>query len=203
MIRVRQAVVVEGKYDKIRLSSFLDALILTTDGFAVFHDKEKLSLLRALAVSRGLILLTDSDPAGLQIRHYLRQAVREGEIVHVFVPEIHGREKRKDRDSAAGLLGVEGMSEEILTAAFAAAGVTAEKGDPDPDPVTKMDLYRDGFYGAPDAAAKRRSLCRVLGLPTGLNANLLPVVIADLYGRAGYEDAKRKVLLDNPTGLLV
>ena len=193
MIRLRQAVVVEGKYDKIRLSGLLDTLILPTDGFAVFRDREKVALLRALAKSRGLILLTDADAAGMQIRNYLKNVVREGEVIHVFVPEIPGREKRKVKDSAEGLLGVEGMSEEILLAAFAAAGVTAEKRPPDPDPVTKMDLYADGFYGAPDAARKRRDLCRALGLPTRLNANMLPVVIADLFGRAGYEEAKRKI----------
>ena len=193
MIRVRQAVVVEGKYDKIRLSSLIDALILTTDGFAVFRDREKLALLRALAKSRRLVLLTDPDPAGLQIRNYLKNAVRQGEIVHVFLPEVPGRERRKERDSAAGLLGVEGMDEETLLAAFAAAGVTAQKGPPNPDPVTKMDLYRDGFYGTADAASRRAALCRALGLPTRLNANMLPAVIADCFGRAGYEEAKRKI----------
>ena len=201
MIRVKQAVVVEGKYDKIRLSSLIDALILPTDGFAIFRDKEKLALLRALAKSRGLVLLTDSDPAGLQIRNYLKSAVREGEIVHVFVPEVPGRERRKEKDSAAGLLGVEGMSEETLLAAFAAAGVTAQKGAPDPNPVTKMDLYRDGFYGTANSAARRRALCRALGLPTRLNANMLPAVVADCFGRAGYEEAKRKIMLDKTAGL--
>ena len=195
MIRIRQAVVVEGKYDKIRLAPLLDTLILPTDGFAIFRDREKLALLRALAKSRGLVLLTDSDPAGMQIRNYLKQAVRQGEVTHVFIPEIPGREKRKSKDSAAGLLGVEGMSEATLLAAFAAAGVTAEKRPPDPDPVTKMDLYNDGFYGTPDAAARRRALCLALGLPTRLNANMLPVVVADLFGRAGYEEAKRRLAL--------
>lgn len=197
MIRLKQAIVVEGKYDKIRLSGFLDALILPTDGFGIFRDKDKTALLKALAESRGLILLTDSDDAGFQIRSYIKNLVGADNVIDVYIPEIPGREKRKTKTSAAGLLGVEGLREEVLLAAFDAAGVTAEKRPPEPDPVTKTDLYLDGFIGTPDAAEKRKALCRVLGLPTRLNANTLPKVISDLFGRRGYRAAVEQVKREN------
>ena len=197
MIRLRQAVVVEGKYDKIRLSGFLDALILTTDGFGLFRDAEKAALLRSLAETRGLILLTDSDDAGFQIRAYVKNLVGADKVTDVYIPEVPGREKRKTKDSAAGLLGVEGLREEILLAALDAAGVTAEKRPADPDPVTKADLFEDGFIGTPDAAGKRKALCRALGLPTRLNANALPRVISDLFGRQGYRAAVEALADEN------
>lgn len=193
MIRIKQAVIVEGRYDKIKLSGVLDTLILTTDGFGIFKDKEKLELIRSLAKTRGIVIMTDSDSAGFLIRNHLRGAVHEGEIIHVYIPEIRGREKRKTHDSAEGLLGVEGIGDEIVLKALELAGVTAQKGDKRRDPVTKKDLYLDGFCGTADAAAKRESLSRRLGLPTRLSANMLPKVISDLFDRQEYERAVEQV----------
>lgn len=194
MIRIRQAVIVEGKYDKIKLSGLLDTLILTTDGFGIFKDREKLELIRSLAKTRGIVILTDSDSAGFLIRNHLRGAVREGEILHAYIPEIRGREKRKARDSADGLLGVEGVDEETVLRALADAGVTADRRERRAEPVTKADLYRDGFCGVPDAAEKRKALCRLLDLPTRLSANLLPQVISDLCGKDEYRAAVERVM---------
>lgn len=193
MIRIKQAVIVEGKYDKIKLSGILDTLILTTDGFGIFKDKEKLELIRSLARTRGIVVMTDSDSAGFLIRNHLRNAVREGEMLQVYIPEIRGREGRKTRDSAEGLLGVEGLDDETVLKALDLAGITAQKQDDRRDTVTKKDLYLDGFCGAEDAAAKRESLCRTLGLPTRLSANLLPKVISDLFDRQEYERAVEQV----------
>ena len=111
MIKLKQAVIVEGKYDKIKLSSIIDTLIIETDGFQIFKDKEKLGYIRLLAETRGVIIMTDSDSAGFLIRSHLVGSVKDGEIINVYIPDIKGREKRKEKDSADGLLGVEGMSE--------------------------------------------------------------------------------------------
>ncbi len=129
MIRLKQAVVVEGRYDKIKLSSIVDTLIIETDGFGIFKDKEKLNFIRRLAKSRGIIVMTDSDSAGFLIRSHIRSTVTEGEVIDVYIPDIKGREKRKVTDSAEGLLGVEGVSKETILAALKAAGVQAEQAD--------------------------------------------------------------------------
>lgn len=193
MIRIKQAVIVEGKYDKIKLSEILDTLILTTEGFGIFKDKEKLELIRALAKTRGIVVMTDSDSAGFLIRNHLRGAVREGEMIQVYIPEILGREGRKTHDSAEGLLGVEGLDDDVVLKALDLAGVTAQKQDCRHDIVTKKDLYADGFCGTRDAAAKRECLCKALGLPTHLSANMLPKVISDLFDRREYESAVEQV----------
>ncbi len=192
MLHIRQAVIVEGKYDKIKLSGILDTLIVTTDGFGIFKDKQKLELIRSLAKARGIVIMTDSDSAGFLIRNHLRGALTEGDIIHVYVPEIFGRERRKARDSAEGLLGVEGLEGEILLAALEKAGVTAERGGRR-EQVTKRDLYLDGFSGGEDARRKRESLCKILGLPTRLSANELPKVISDLFDRQEYSAAVEQV----------
>ena len=188
MITLRQAVVVEGKYDKIKLSNFIDALIIVTDGFGVFKDKQKLQLIRLMAKSRGIILMTDSDSAGFIIRNYLADAVKEGEVTHVYIPEISGKEKRKQQSSADGLLGVEGISEQVICEALSAAGIIGQT-RPDSQPVTKLMMYSDGFYGGENSAELRRQLCGVLGLPTRISPNMLPRVISEVCGEERYKQA--------------
>ena len=127
MIKVKQAVIVEGKYDKIKLSSIIDGLIITTDGFSIFKDKEKTALIRRLAENQGIIILTDSDSAGFKIRNYIRGCTQKGKITNIYIPDIFGKEKRKAVPSKEGKLGVEGVSTDILKDAFEKAGIVSEK----------------------------------------------------------------------------
>ena len=139
--------VVEGKYDKIKLSSILDAVILVTNGFHIFHDAEKMSLIRYYAKTTGVIILTDSDTAGFKIRHYLKGAVHEGKLYHVYIPDIYGKERRKDKPSAEGKLGVEGIDKKRLLEAFGKAGILAEEAPEKTDPITILDALHRGFPG--------------------------------------------------------
>lgn len=183
MIKIRQAVIVEGKYDKIKLSSVADALIITTDGFGIFKDAEKKALIQSLAVSRGIIILTDSDSAGFRIRSHIRGFVKQGEIINVYIPDILGKERRKALPSKQGTLGVEGMSPEVLLEALEKAGVTAERSSPKSDPVTKADLLELGLIGKDNSARKRAELQRELGLPSQLSVNLFLEIINVQYSR--------------------
>ncbi|MGN1223666.1 MAG: toprim domain-containing protein, partial [Ruminococcus sp.] len=127
MIHIKQAIVVEGKYDKVKLSSILDAVILVTNGFQIYKNPEQLELIRYYARTTGVILLTDADRAGFQIRNYLKGAIQEGMVYHVYTPDIYGKERRKEKPSAEGKLGVEGIRKDLLLAAFEKAGVLTEE----------------------------------------------------------------------------
>lgn len=168
-ITVTEAIVVEGKYDKIKLSSLFNAVIIVLDGFGIYKDKEKLSLLRHYANSVGLIILTDSDSAGFRIRGYLKGAVK-GNIRHVYIPDVFGKEKRKQKPSADGKLGVEGMKRDVILKAFENAGISfadkIEFGS-----ITKYTLYELGLSGGKNSAAKRAQLLESLNLPSLLTAN--------------------------------
>ena len=183
MIKVREVIVVEGKYDTIRLHSVVDALIIETNGFGIFKDKEQLRLLRLLARERGLLVLTDSDSAGFVIRDFLSGTIPASQIKHAYIPEIYGKEKRKTTRSKEGLLGVEGVDGETLAAALRRAGATieqeqTEKNSPvKADPITKLDLYEAGLTGSPDSAARREELLELLGLPKKLSTNRLLAVL--------------------------
>jgi len=175
-ITLAQAVIVEGKYDKIRLSPLLDALILTTDGFRVFRDKEMCALIRRLAHSCGIILLTDSDGAGFQIRNYLTKIARGGEITHVYIPDVPGKERRKPQPGKEGKLGVEGIDPALLREAFARAGLLGHVPKEGPG-ITRQDLYDWGLTGGADSRALRYALLARLGLPARLSTGaLLPVL---------------------------
>ena len=174
MISIRQAVIVEGKYDKIRLSSLLDTLILTTDGFAIFHDKEKMELIRRLAASRGIVILTDSDSAGFLIRSHLAGSIPKEQLVNAYIPDIYGKEKRKTSAGKEGKLGVEGMPPAVLLEALRRCGATweGEEAPAAPLRLTKADLLEKGLIG-PDSAARRQALCRKLSLPERMTPNAL------------------------------
>ncbi len=193
MIKLKQAVIVEGKYDKIKLDSIIDTLIIETDGFQIFKDREKLDFIRKLAKTRGVIVMTDSDSAGFMIRSHIGGAVIEGEIINVYIPEIAGREKRKTKDSADGLLGVEGVSEQVIMSALAAAGVTAAQDETQCRRVTKSDLYDDGLYGGTNSRLLREKLLQSLGLPHRISANVLPRAIEHLVTYEQYKDAVEKI----------
>ncbi|MBQ2419964.1 MAG: DUF4093 domain-containing protein [Clostridia bacterium] len=195
MIKLKQAVIVEGKYDKIKLSSIIDTLIIETDGFQIFKDKEKLGYIRLLAETRGVIIMTDSDSAGFLIRSHLVGSVKDGEIINVYIPDIKGREKRKEKDSADGLLGVEGMSEEVILSALCAAGVTADKIDKTEPTrrVTKADLYDDGLSGGKNSKELREKLLSELGLPKRISANAIPKALEYLVTYDQYKKAVDKI----------
>ena len=175
--RLRQAVIVEGKYDKIRLSSVVDAVIVVTDGFQIYKHPEQLELIRHYARTTGIIILTDADAAGFQIRGYLRGAVPEGQIFHVYIPGIHGKERRKTAYSAEGLLGVEGMERDTLLAAFRRAGVFDETPPERPNDITPGLLYEYGLAGTPDCNQRRRALLTAMRLPGHLSVKGLCEVL--------------------------
>lgn len=185
MIHLRQAVVVEGKYDKIRLSALVDGPILVTNGFRIFKNREQLALLRRLARQDGILILTDSDAAGFKIRNYIKSAVPNGRIYHAYIPEILGKEARKDHPSKEGTLGVEGMDLQILAAALQKSGVLFAEGTKK-DPVTRMDFYENGLSGRPDSSQKRLSLLRELNLPHYLSAAALLEAVNALMSREDF-----------------
>lgn len=172
MIKLKQAVVVEGKYDKITLENIIDATIIVTNGFSIFNDSEKRALIRHLAVKCGLIVITDSDSAGAFIRSHLKQICPEGNIINVYIPQLPGKEKRKDKRSKEGLLGVEGMSQEIIIDALARSGVTGDVIEQKSDKkITKTLLYQLGISGGKNSSFLRDELSQYLNLPKGISAN--------------------------------
>ncbi len=171
-LRIDRPVIVEGKYDKIALSAVVDATILTTGGFSLFKNKERVALLHRLAAPRGVILLTDADGGGRHIRAFLSGALPAGSITHLYIPEIEGKEKRKQKRSKEGLLGVEGMSAERLRALFAPFAADAPP-RADTRPIGKLDFFEDGLSGRKNAGAKRDALAAAFDLPHGMSANAL------------------------------
>jgi len=191
-LKITRAVIVEGRYDKIKLDSIIDALIITTDGFGVFKSDEKRLLLTRLAKERGLIVLTDSDGAGLVIRNYMNSIIPKDQLTHLFIPKIYGKERRKTTASKEGTLGVEGMSADLLRDLFAPFQADADAVI-DSDPITKIDLFTDGFSGTDASKNRRIQLQKALGLPENISANALLQAINMLGGRKIYEKAKKDV----------
>ena len=187
---IREVVVVEGRYDKNALSQVVDATIVTLGGFAVFNDREKLAFLRRLAEERGLIDLTDSDGAGFVIRNYLKGALPRNQVKQAYIPDIHGKERRKRAPGKEGKLGVEGMKPAVLLEALRRAGATFEDeeavGERRQDPITKADLYALGLTGGQDSAAKRRALLKALDLPEHLTPNAMLEALNLLYSREAF-----------------
>ncbi len=184
MRRIREAIVVEGRYDKNTLSQVVDAVILETSGFGVFKDGEKLTLLRRLARERGLIIFTDPDGAGFVIRNFLKGAIPPEQVKHAYIPDIYGKERRKRAPGKEGKLGVEGVSPEVLLRALEQAGATfldedapaSAAGD-----LTAADLFALGLTGRPDSAARRQALLKKLGFPEHMNTKALLTVLNALY----------------------
>ncbi len=178
-LKVREVIVVEGKYDKNTLAQVVDGLIVTTDGFGVFKDPQRADLLRRLAEERGVVVLTDSDGGGLVIRNHLKGILPTDRVKMAYIPDIPGKERRKRVPGKEGKLGVEGMGPEVLRQVLLRAGATCEDVD---EPVkekhfTKADLFALGLSGTPDAATRRRALQRKLDLPENLSANALVEVL--------------------------
>lgn len=175
--RIREVIIVEGRYDKNALSQVVDAVILTTEGFGVFHDKEKLSYFRRLAEQRGVILLTDPDGAGFVIRNHLKGALPPEWVKQAYVPDVPGKERRKKKGGKEGKLGVEGMRPQVILDALRRAGATFAQQDESETPVhpviTKADFYEWGLSGRPDSTARRAAVLHALDLPAHMTANAL------------------------------
>lgn len=172
MIKIKEAVIVEGKYDKIKLSNLIDTLIIETNGFGIYKDKSRLDFIRNLAEDRGIVILTDSDHSGFQIRNYISAGIPKDRIRHIYIPDILGKERRKAEPSKEGKLGVEGMSDELLLKLFESVGISAEKSTPI-DPVTNYDLYELGISGTPNAKQNKKKFLETLDLPEFLSTNSL------------------------------
>lgn len=187
MFRIREAIVVEGRYDKNTLSQVVDTLILETAGFGIFKNPEQMALLRRAAEKRGLIVLTDSDGAGFVIRNRIKGAIPQQYVKHAYIPDVFGKERRKKKGGKEGKLGVEGMTPQVLEQVLRRAGATfleekapAEETAP---PLTKADLFAAGLSGGPDSAARRLELLKKLKLPEHMSANALLAVLNGCYSR--------------------
>lgn len=187
MLKIKEAVIVEGRYDKLKLSNILDTLIVETNGFGIYNDKAKLKFIKKLAQERGIIVLTDSDHSGFQIRHYLSSGVPGDRIKHIYIPDIYGKEKRKKEPSKEGKLGVEGMSEKLLLDLFNKANVSSENVLLE-NPVTNYDLFDMGFSGTPNAKANKKKLLKALDLPEFLSTNSLLSYINSAMSRGEFEE---------------
>lgn len=192
MLKIKETVIVEGKYDKIKLSSILDAFIITTEGFGIFKNKEMIELIRKMAKQDGIVILTDSDSAGFKIRSYIKGCVNEGRILNAYIPDIFGKEKRKNEFSAEGKLGVEGMNIELLKKVLISAGVMVS------DCETQLYLdsvrfYEDGFSGMSDSSYKRKILCKKLELPERLSTSSLIDVINRTVSEQQYMEIKDEI----------
>ncbi len=196
MLRIREAIVVEGRYDKNTLSQLVDTLILETAGFGIFKNDEQMALLRRVAAQRGLIVLTDPDGAGFVIRNRLKGAIPKEQLKHAYVPDIYGKERRKVRGGKEGKLGVEGMNPAVLTEALRRAGATVLEGvesEQETLCLTKGDLMALGLSGGADSAARRGALLRALDLPEHMSANALLQVLNTCCTREELEQALSKL----------
>ena len=184
MHKIREVIIVEGRYDKNTLSQLVDAVILETSGFGIFNDRQKQKLLRTLAESRGLIVLTDSDGAGFVIRNFIKGCVDPKLVKHAYIPDVYGKERRKSAPSKEGKLGVEGMRPDVLLEALRRAGATFDGESAEQrDQITKADLYARGLSGGVGSAEKRKQLMQTLDLPQYLSSTALLDVLNALMSR--------------------
>ena len=182
MVKIREAILVEGRYDKNTLSQIVDAPILETAGFGIFKDKKQMALLRQVAERRGLIVFTDSDGAGFVIRNHIKSAIPGKFLKHAYIPDIYGKERRKAAPGKEGKLGVEGMSREVILDALRKCGATIEGEDAiSRNSITKQDLMELGLSGGADASAKRLALLKKLNLPEHMSANAMLQALNLLY----------------------
>ena len=200
MIRIQEAIVVEGRYDKNSLSQVVDALIIPTDGFGIFKDQEKKAFLRRVAQQRGIIVLTDSDGAGFVIRNHLKGVLPPEQVKQAYIPDLYGKERRKARPGKEGKLGVEGMRPEVLLQALRRAGATIldEAAPMQRREITKADLFSWGLTGRPDSSRRRDEVKQALCLPSHLTANGLLDVLNHLYSYEGFLALMQE--LDSPVG---
>lgn len=196
VVKIRQAIVVEGKYDKNTLSQIVDTAIFTTDGFGGMTNKVFLEFLRSVAKERGLIIFTDSDGAGFVIRNRLKSALPKEYIYHAYIPDVYGKEKRKQTAAKEGKLGVEGMNKDILLQALQNAGAVFEEGQETAPKalLTKTDLFCLGLSGTPDSKEKRKQLLKKLSFPEHMSANAMLEALNILYGREAFLACYEEIL---------
>lgn len=191
MIKVDRIIIVEGKYDKIKLSSMIDGIIIETEGFGIFKDKDKQKLIRKLAESKGIVILTDSDSAGFVIRNFITSIVPKEYITNVYIPDIYGKEKRKESASKEGKLGVEGVSVEILKDAFNKAGIgTSQSKETEKKKITLNDFFDDGLTGGAESKKKRTALLKSLDLPERMSTKAMLDILNTFIT---YDEYKRLV----------
>lgn len=189
MLHIKETIVVEGKFDREALKKVTDAPIICTGGFSLYTNKNIINSIRKMAERTGVIVLTDSDSAGFRIRNYIKQCVGErGVVKHAYVPSVEGKERRKDRPGKEGLLGVEGMTEELLSQILKSVTEVKENGIKDEPEITKTMLFEDGLSGGEGSSEKRRKLVKALGLPLRLSANAMLDI---LNSAIGYEEYKK------------
>ena len=190
MIKINEAVIVEGKYDKIKLSGILDTVIIETDGFAIFKDKEKQQLIRFLSEKRGIIIMTDSDSAGFKIRSFINGITKSENIKNVYIPDVYGKEKRKIEMSKEGKLGVEGISTELIMSALQKAGVfCSENEKQEGREITRTDFFEDGISGRDNSSEIRKNLAKSLGLPERISSSALLKIINSYMTYDEYKNA--------------
>ena len=196
MLRIKQAIVVEGRYDKSVLSSVVDAVIICTDGFRIFSDDDKMTLLRKLRKQCGLIIFTDSDGAGFVIRNRLKSMLGSENVFHAYIPDVYGKERRKARPSKEGKLGVEGIDVQLLVKCLERAGAVIEgEGAKERGGVTKADLFSDGITGTPGSSDRRAALLKLMELPEHTGTNALLEVINTLYTVQEYKNLVNRIML--------
>ena len=194
MLSVKEAIIVEGKYDKIKLSGFLDSFIFVVDGFSVFNSKKDQQTIKTLAQKTGIVILTDSDSAGIKIRNFIKQLVPKDTVKHAYIPEIAGKERRKTTPGKEGFLGVEGITQEIITEALIKSGCTVcgEK-ENTKGKLTKTDFFQMGLSGGEKSAELRRKLALKLDLPSKLSANMLLDAVNRLSTRETVEEILNEI----------
>lgn len=190
MIHIKEAIIVEGRYDVNKIKQLVDTVVIETGGFAIFNNKEKLALIRRIAAERGILVLTDSDGAGFVIRNYLRGAIPKEQIRHAYIPQIAGKEKRKAKGSKEGTLGVEGVPNEVILQALQQAGVECLPEGSGKLRITKADFYEWGLTGVLGSNEKRKKLLKALDLPSHMTANAL---LEFINAVADYEQVRREI----------
>lgn len=185
MIHIKQAVIVEGKYDKIHLSQFIDAVIIAVNGFQIFSDKDKQQLIKHYAKTTGIVIMTDSDSAGMMIRGRIKSIAGDAAVFNAYVPEIFGKEGRKAAPSKEGKLGVEGIEPQLIMNALERCGITASD-RPEGEPVTMQDFISDGISGGKNSAEKRRKLLEAIDMPQSLSSKALLEVINSMMTKEEY-----------------
>ena len=182
MIKLKEAVIVEGRYDKIKLKNLIDAPIIETNGFRIFNDKERRDMIRQIADRRGILIMTDSDGAGLVIRNFLNGAVDKSKIKHCYIPQLEGKEKRKEQRSKEGFLGVEGVPDDVIIEAIRKSGATVIGEEAaQTNEITKADLFKLGLTGSSNSAQKRIKLLKTLNMPDYLSTNAMLTALNCLY----------------------
>ncbi|MBQ4528624.1 MAG: DUF4093 domain-containing protein [Clostridia bacterium] len=192
MIKIKEALVVEGNYDKIKLSRLFDTTIVVTDGFMIFKNKSMMNMLKKLADKNGIIIFTDSDRAGFQIRNYIKNILKGKNVKHAYIPDIKGKERRKDKPSKEGFLGVEGVSDDIIIEAVKNASTVCEA-EENKRLITKADLCSDGLCGLADSHIKRTAFLKSLGLPVRMSSNMMLDCLNSIYGYDEYKNLVSKI----------